>query len=152
MLLLLLLLRSKASPLEIRQGFSKNILAIRGKASERAASTLGLAQPAVSKVGIQQITKNLSVSIEAAKASSSKLSEVAILIKPQLDRIGTTEVFKTTHETILKNADRDQKVKWIARLDKRTCSVCEGRNNQIYSIKDCPDIDHPRCRCYIISI
>ena len=40
-------------------------------------------------------------------------------------------------------------VRWVAKIDKRTCKVCRERNNQIYKILEVPRKTHYNCRCYL---
>ena len=42
-----------------------------------------------------------------------------------------------------------EKVRWVAKIDKRTCKVCRERNNQIYKILEVPRKTHYNCRCYL---
>lgn len=42
-----------------------------------------------------------------------------------------------------------KKVRWVAKIDKRTCKVCRERNNQIYKILEVPRKTHYNCRCYL---
>ena len=41
------------------------------------------------------------------------------------------------------------KVKWVAELDNRTCSVCRERNGKIYQLSKVPAKTHYNCRCYL---
>jgi SPP1 gp7 family putative phage head morphogenesis protein len=45
------------------------------------------------------------------------------------------------------------RVQWLAVMDKRTCSVCAGRNEKVYSLGKIEGMipAHPRCRCTIVS-
>lgn len=42
-----------------------------------------------------------------------------------------------------------EKVRWVAKIDKRTCKVCRERHNQIYKILEVPRKTHYNCRCYL---
>ena len=42
-----------------------------------------------------------------------------------------------------------EEVRWVAKIDKRTCKVCRERNNQIYKILEVPRKTHYNCRCYL---
>ena len=42
-----------------------------------------------------------------------------------------------------------EKVKWIAKLDSRTCKVCRERNGVIYELSKVPKKTHYNCRCYL---
>ena len=42
-----------------------------------------------------------------------------------------------------------EKVKWIARLDRRTCPVCRERNGTVYELSKVPKKTHYNCRCYL---
>lgn len=42
-----------------------------------------------------------------------------------------------------------EKVRWVAKIDKRTCKVCKERHNQIYKILEVPRKTHYNCRCYL---
>lgn len=42
-----------------------------------------------------------------------------------------------------------KKVRWIAKLDGRTCAVCRERNGKVYDIKKVPAKTHYNCRCYL---
>ena len=42
-----------------------------------------------------------------------------------------------------------EKVKWIATIDGRTCSVCDSRNGVIYELSKVPKKTHYNCRCYL---
>ena len=41
------------------------------------------------------------------------------------------------------------KVRWIAKLDSRTCKVCRERNDQVYELIEVPKKTHYNCRCYL---
>ena len=42
-----------------------------------------------------------------------------------------------------------KKVRWKAKIDKRTCKVCRERHNVIYEIAEVPRKTHYNCRCYL---
>ena len=42
-----------------------------------------------------------------------------------------------------------EEVRWVAKIDKRTCKVCKERHNQIYKILEVPRKTHYNCRCYL---
>lgn len=42
-----------------------------------------------------------------------------------------------------------EKVKWIAKIDGRTCPVCRERNGKIYELSKVPKKTHYNCRCYL---
>lgn len=41
------------------------------------------------------------------------------------------------------------KVRWIAKLDGKTCKVCRERNGQVYELSKVPKKTHYNCRCYL---
>ena len=41
------------------------------------------------------------------------------------------------------------KVKWVAELDSRTCTVCRERNGNVYRLSEVPQKTHYNCRCYL---
>lgn len=43
-------------------------------------------------------------------------------------------------------------VRWVAKIDKRTCKVCKERHNQIYKILEVPRKTHYNCRCYLVPV
>lgn len=45
-----------------------------------------------------------------------------------------------------------EEVRWVAKIDKRTCKVCKERNNQIYKILEVPRKTHYNCRCYLVPV
>ena len=42
-----------------------------------------------------------------------------------------------------------KKVRWKAKIDKRTCKVCRERDNKIYKLSEVPKKTHYNCRCYL---
>ena len=44
------------------------------------------------------------------------------------------------------------KVKWVAELDSRTCTVCRERNGNVYELSKVPSKTHYNCRCYLEPI
>jgi SPP1 gp7 family putative phage head morphogenesis protein len=42
-----------------------------------------------------------------------------------------------------------EEVRWVAKIDRRTCKVCKERHNQIYKILEVPRKTHYNCRCYL---
>lgn len=42
-----------------------------------------------------------------------------------------------------------KRVRWNARIDKRTCKVCRERDNKIYKLSEVPKKTHYNCRCYL---
>lgn len=45
-----------------------------------------------------------------------------------------------------------EEVRWVAKIDKRTCKVCKERHNQIYKILEVPRKTHYNCRCYLVPV
>ena len=45
-----------------------------------------------------------------------------------------------------------KKVKWVAELDAKTCTVCSEMDGTVYSLSDVPDKQHYNCRCYIVPV
>lgn len=41
------------------------------------------------------------------------------------------------------------KVRWVTKLDSRTCKVCRERNGVIYELKKVPPKTHYNCRCHL---
>jgi SPP1 gp7 family putative phage head morphogenesis protein len=41
------------------------------------------------------------------------------------------------------------RVRWVAEIDRRTCSVCKDRNGKIYELSKVPTKTHYNCRCYL---
>ena len=41
------------------------------------------------------------------------------------------------------------RVRWIAKIDERTCPVCQERNGVIYKLSKVPKKTHYNCRCYL---
>ena len=43
-----------------------------------------------------------------------------------------------------------KKVRWVTEMDDRECSVCAGRNDNIYPIQNVPPKPHWGCRCILV--
>lgn len=87
--------------------------------------------------------------LEYEAAVSSALDDNAW----KIDQIARTELFRYHNENIIAEADVDSQFQWNAILDKFTCKTCWGRNGQIYTMDELPDIPaHTNCRCILETI
>ena len=45
-----------------------------------------------------------------------------------------------------------KKVKWVAEHDRKTCSVCQALDGEIFELDKAPDKQHINCRCYLVPV
>lgn len=102
-------------------------------------------------------------------AQTSSLTKLSTLMKPKAARTAATEVasaYNAEHAQVLRDAaDKDEKLakllrqvgrSWDARLDKRTCSTCDGLDGTVVGYDEDfsrgePPI-HVSCRCIVTLV
>ena len=45
-----------------------------------------------------------------------------------------------------------KKVKWVAEHDRKTCSVCNELDGEVFDLDKAPNKQHINCRCYLIPV
>lgn len=45
-----------------------------------------------------------------------------------------------------------KKVRWVAEIDGRECSICRQRNGKVYPLTKVPAKPHYNCRCYVVPV
>ena len=45
-----------------------------------------------------------------------------------------------------------KKVKWVAEHDRKTCSVCNELDGEVFELDKAPNKQHINCRCYLIPV
>lgn len=77
--------------------------------------------------------------------------------------IARTSIIKSYNEAAVEQLKQlgIKKKKWIAKMDKSTCEICKGLNNQVVGIDDQFEFKekkyntapvHPNCKCMIIGV
>ncbi len=87
--------------------------------------------------------------IEAAISSTAKTQEIDRALKALsfMARVYAVIVTDKAHLQALED-NRVKKVRWVAELDEKTCTVCHKRDGKIYFLEDLPPKPHPNCRCW----
>ena len=87
---------------------------------------------------------------ESRELYNEALRKVANLWWTQTLQYGITVVDEATIQAYVDMGV--EKVKWVATIDKRTCSVCRERDGKIYQLSKVPAKTHYNCRCYLEPI
>lgn len=86
--------------------------------------------------------------IEAVIASNIKTQEIDAALRA-MSFMCRVYADRITDEAVMQayNDDGEQRVRWVAEQDEKTCSVCRRRDGKIYEINNVPSDPHPNCRC-----
>lgn len=88
------------------------------------------------------------VAVSTKATYLEKAREAISQSKDTVERLVATEVFEANMKKMVGN-NPNQKFRWNAVFDKRTCATCEARDGKEYNAGDIPDYPHARCRCFV---
>jgi SPP1 gp7 family putative phage head morphogenesis protein len=87
------------------------------------------------------------VAISNKESYTSKAIDALEQSKPVINRLVNTEIYEANLKKMVSN-NKNEKLRWVAINDKRTCAQCSSLDGKTFIAQDAPDYPHVGCRCF----